>query len=435
MRKALVILLVLLLMSSYVFSAGNNESSSDEPGEITLTFWEMNYGSDDSYLQTCEALISQYEAENPGVNIEVTLQPWDNYYQLFLTAVTSNSAPDIASVALDMPDMYARMGEALYLDDVINSWKEDGSISDYQESTIESFTYDGHYIAIPYMVGYRGVFYRSDILSSSGVEKFPETWDELLDACAKIKEAHPDIIPLVVAGNDMGFWHYTMNFALSNDVGIVDAEGKPASESQNYIETIDFLKTFVEKGYVSDGILGHTAADIERIYYSGNAAIMFTSFPTSIFNYPEILENTEVGSSLLGPSGTAIRTNSFSDALMVFSQTEYPEEAMKFVKWWAENTEPLFSEGGCWAYPARASFFEADVFSNKIAQGVLNNVVPTAVPCTWPYEGFFVGFSQINGEHTMNYSAQEAFNNRLDTQTIVENQSARLQEAIDIASE
>ena len=159
MRKALVILLVLLLMSSYVFSAGNNESSSDEPGEITLTFWEMNYGSDDSYLQTCEALISQYEAENPGINIEVTLQPWDNYYQLFLTAVTSNSAPDIASVALDMPDMYARMGEALYLDDVINSWKEDGSISDYQESTIESFTYDGHYIAIPYMVGYRGVFY------------------------------------------------------------------------------------------------------------------------------------------------------------------------------------------------------------------------------------------------------------------------------------
>ncbi len=56
---------------------------------LPAQFWEMNYGSDDAYLETCEKLIAQYENENPGVNIEVTVQPWDNYYQLFLTAVSS----------------------------------------------------------------------------------------------------------------------------------------------------------------------------------------------------------------------------------------------------------------------------------------------------------------------------------------------------------
>ena len=38
---------------------GNDAGTKDE--EITLQFWEMNYGSDDSYLETFEKLIEQYE--------------------------------------------------------------------------------------------------------------------------------------------------------------------------------------------------------------------------------------------------------------------------------------------------------------------------------------------------------------------------------------
>ena len=51
--------------------------------KITIEFWEMSYGSDDRYTETCEKLIAQYEAENPNVTINMTYQPWDNYYQLF----------------------------------------------------------------------------------------------------------------------------------------------------------------------------------------------------------------------------------------------------------------------------------------------------------------------------------------------------------------
>ena len=412
---------------------GNDAGSKDE--EITLQFWEMNYGSDDSYLETCEKLIEQYESENPGVNVEITLQPWDNYYQLFLTAVTSNSAPDVASVALDLPDMYARMGEALALDDITDEWEKDGSIDDYGEATLKSFTYEDQQIAIPYMVGYRGIFYRTDYLEECGIEKVPETWDELLDACEKIKEKRPDLIPLNFAGADMGIWHYFMCFALSNDSGIVSEDIKPDSTSKEYKETIELFKTFKEKGYVAEGVLGHKSADAERSYYSGESVFWFTSFPTSIFDYPEVLENTEIAAAVKGPSGTAVRTSSFSDALMAFSQSEHPEEAKKFVKWWAENSSALFSEGGCWAYPARKSFFEIDEFDNKVAQGVLNKVLPTSVPCTWPVESIFSGFSQINGEQVMNYSAQEALNGTTDTDVIAETQAAKIQEALDIAQE
>ena len=410
-------------------------AKEEQKDEITLQFWEMNYGSDDAYLETCEKLIAQYESENPGVNIEVTVQPWDNYYQLFLTAVSSNAAPDVASVALDLPDMYARMGEALELNDVVAEWKQDGTIDDYGEATMKSFTYDGDQIAVPYMVGYRGIFYRSDYLKECGIEKVPETWDELLAACEKIKEVRPDLTPLDFAGADMGLWHYFMCFAMSNDAGIVKEDGTPGSTDDRYKAAIDLFKTFKEKGYVADGVLGHKSADAEKLYYSGKSVFWFTSFPASIFDYPEILENTEVFSAFKGPDGTAVRTSSFSDALMAFSQTKHPEEAKKFVKWWAENCSALYTEGGCWAYPAKKSFFTGETFNNKVAQGVLNKIVPTAVPCTWPIENIFPGFSQVNGEQTMNYSAQEALNGKVDTDEIARIQAEKIQEAIDIATE
>ena len=95
---------------------------------------------------------------------------------------------------------------------------------------------------------------------------------------------------------------------------------------------------------MADGVLGHKSADAEKLYYSGKSVFWFTSFPASIFDYPEILENTEVTVHFMGPDGTAVRTSSFSDALMAFSQTKYPEEAKKFVKWWAENSGALYTE-------------------------------------------------------------------------------------------
>ena len=94
--------------------------------KITLEVWEMSYGNDDRYTETCEKLIAQYDAENPNVTINMTYQPWDNYYQLFLTAVSSGAAPDVASCAIDQPDLFAQMNEIQYLDSVIDEWKEEG---------------------------------------------------------------------------------------------------------------------------------------------------------------------------------------------------------------------------------------------------------------------------------------------------------------------
>lgn len=428
MKKFISLLLVSLLAVSLCIPAFAEE-------KVTLEFWEMSYGSDERYTETCEKLIAEYEAQNPNVAINMTYQPWDNYYQLFLTAVSSGAAPDVASCALDQPDLFAQMDEISYLDGIIDEWKAEGIYEDYTEDMLNFFKYEGKQIAIPYMVGYRGFFYRADYLKEAGVEKVPETWDELLDACAKLKAWNPEIVPLALTGATNGIWHCFMSLAMSNGVGIVDENMAPTSESEAFKQTIDLFQELREKGYVAEGVLGHDDTAAETLYYSGKAAFFFGSFGAKIFNYPDVAENSEVLACFQGPSGSAAATVSFPDALVVFSQTEHPEESLKFVKWWAENSQPLFTEGGCWAYPAKASFFSGEVFSDKVSQGVLNQVLPTAKTATWPIEGMFPGFSQINGEYIMNYAPQAALNGGMSTDDIAAKQAEMIQEALDNAAE
>jgi len=428
MKRICVLLLCVALLCGLGIAANAQEKK-------ILEFWEMTYGSDERYTETCEKLIAQYEAENPDITIHMTYQPWDNYYQLFLTAVSSGAAPDVASCAIDQPDLFAGMGEILYLDDVIDQWKEEEIYADYTEDMLNFFKYEGNQIAIPYMVGYRGFFYRTDYLKDAGVEKVPETWDELLDACAKLKAWNPDIIPLALTGADNGIWHCFMSFAMSNGVGIVDENLKPTSESAAFKETIDLFQKLSENGYVAEGVLGHDSTAAETLYYSGKAAFYFSSCSTSILNYPEVAQNTDVLPCFRGPSGEKTATVSFPDALVVFAQTDYPEESLRFIKWWAEHTQSLFTEGGCWAYPAKASFFNGDVFDNMVARGVLNNVLPTAKTATWPIQGMYPGFSQINGEYIMNYAPQAALNGGMNTDEIAARQAAMIQDALDNAAE
>ena len=73
--------------------------------------------------------------------------------------------------------------------------------------------------------------------------------------------------------------------------------------------------------------------------------------------------------------------------------------------------------------------------ADKVSQGVLNKVLPTAKTATWPIEGMFPGFSQINGEYIMNYAPQAALNGGMTTDEIAAEQARMIQEALDNAME
>ncbi len=76
----------------------------------------------------------------------------------------------------------------LDLEELVADGYEDTATPALMES-FRDLSEDGTLKAIPYQPNVTAIFYNKDIFEEAGVEAVPTTWDEFLDACAKIKDA------------------------------------------------------------------------------------------------------------------------------------------------------------------------------------------------------------------------------------------------------
>ena len=131
-----------------------------------------------------DAIVADFQAANPDINVITNVQDREAYKTAIRNFLTSD-APDVAS-------WYAgnRMRpfvDAGLFDDVSDVW-EDNGFSDTLASTKASMTVDGKQYGVPYTYYQWGIYYRPDLFEQVGAE-VPETFDELLEASAKLKEA------------------------------------------------------------------------------------------------------------------------------------------------------------------------------------------------------------------------------------------------------
>ena len=90
LRKTLAFLLALVLMLG-VTAPALAES-------VELVFWDMVWGGADAYIPTAEKMVEQFNEEHPDIHVTYQSTAWQNFYQTFLTAVTSGVAPDVTAV-------------------------------------------------------------------------------------------------------------------------------------------------------------------------------------------------------------------------------------------------------------------------------------------------------------------------------------------------
>ena len=64
-----------------------------DPASGTITLWAQ--GSEGEALP---ALLKEFEAENPGVKVNVTAIPWDAALSKYQTAIAGGTTPDVAQM-------------------------------------------------------------------------------------------------------------------------------------------------------------------------------------------------------------------------------------------------------------------------------------------------------------------------------------------------
>ncbi|WP_010263577.1 ABC transporter substrate-binding protein [Treponema primitia] len=394
--------LTAMLVVSFAACNKSGGGSSASSGKREIVFWDMMWGPADTYPDAVQALVNRFNAENTD-NIHVTSQviPWDNFYQVFLTAVTSKKAPDVSTGAFMQSIQFAEMGEGLPLDPIVDQWKKEGNpiLNDYSEDIFNLFMYEGKRYGLPWNLDSRQILYRTDYFKQAGITELPKTWAEFERVCTQLKQALPsDVSPLVFpGGGDYSGFQSLFTFLFQNSVGAVDVNGQPDYLNPKVTETLQFINRLYVNGYIPEGIGAYKTLDADKLFQAGKA-VMYLGGSMDLKDFSEINSNCAVLPPMAGPSG-APRYYTWVNALEAFSQTKDPEACLTFIKWWLENELTLWTEGGITGLPARQSFRQDPYFSIQWQKKQINDIVlPIATTPVYPAQSIYLPFSIIEGE-------------------------------------
>ncbi|GAB2845724.1 ABC transporter substrate-binding protein [Microbacterium insulae] len=128
-----------------------------------------------------EAVIDEFEEDNPGVTVELLDSP-DSYQQVTATQLTGGTAPDVIQVFPGTGNNVSVKiaGDKGYFSDL----SDEAWVSELPEASVDLLsTSDGQVVAVPMTFSSIGAIYNVDTLDEVGLTP-PTTWDEVLQFCA-----------------------------------------------------------------------------------------------------------------------------------------------------------------------------------------------------------------------------------------------------------
>ncbi len=172
---------------------------AQQPVTLDFVVWE--------YLtQTIRGFADRFEAENPGIKVNLNVLPVAQYVPKVQLMVTGRTPFDALYVADDFLSQWAPWLEPL---DAYPGIRE--LSNQLNPLAKESLTYQGKLYGLPYYMGFIALTYNEKMLKAAGIQAPPKTWDELVQQAKVLKQKGLSEYPVLYpgAGRAVGpVWSY-----------------------------------------------------------------------------------------------------------------------------------------------------------------------------------------------------------------------------------
>ncbi|MFC8271416.1 ABC transporter substrate-binding protein [Streptomyces sp. NPDC057271] len=300
--------------------------TSGDSGDVTLKLVAADYDltGGDTTKKYWDQLTAAYEAKHPGVQVEVQIESWNDVDRKVAEMVKAGQAPDVAQIGAYAD--YAAAGELYSADELLSIPVQ----ANFQAPLASAGEHKRTQYGLPFVASTRLLFYNEDLFEQAGVSKPPTTWDELAAAAEKLRAkdvTYPFALPL---GPEEAQAE-TMMWLLSGGDGYTDGTDRYRIDSEQNVETFDWLKTnLVQKkltGPVAPGKLNRK-----------DAFAAFSRGEVGMLNgHPSLMQEAEkkgvkVGKvALPGANGKAKASMGVADWIMGFKQNGHREEIGDFL--------------------------------------------------------------------------------------------------------
>ena len=376
-QKLLHLLLIasMLLILAPTVMAAPPAAEPTTQDVVTVEVWDMQQ-SDKNILEAQQKAIAQFEQENPGIKVNVTVFPYTEYRDKLLIAVQGGTPPDISTLDQIWMAQWAAADAIIPLDDYLKT--STLKREDLFPGAWDSNVWNGKVWGIPLNNDvWQELYYNKDMFTAAGLppEKPPTTWYELLYYAQKLNNP-PDQYGIAIMGTGEQITCIMNSYIHSNGGGIINPEGtKAIINSPESVEALKFLKEL--DAYAPPGTGSRTEADAIPLFTSGKVAmIMAGSWQQDTFKgFPDLNWGVAMNPA---PAGKIFHGTLGGWNLSIYKASQHKDEAWKYVEFLGTNKEVQKTVNSL--IPARLDAGKEFIDELRLGPQVIFDTVNNGVP-------------------------------------------------------
>ena len=244
--------------------------------------------------------------DKTGIKAVINIVGWDDIRNKVSIAAAGETAPaDVIEVDWSW---VGEFGAADWFEPIEMSEEEIEGMP-----TVKSFMYNDQIIALPYANDFRLAYYNIEHFEKVGITEAPKTWDEVYEACKKIKEQGISSYPVAMtlsateASTTSLFWMTLSKYGdIFNDDFTLNQE--------NVLEALKFVNKLVNEDKLIDPA-SENMKDVEVYGKLTAGAASFMVGPTyyiGLINNPDESQIAGKSSAMLVPGNGDIKTATFA---------------------------------------------------------------------------------------------------------------------------
>ena len=359
MKKKLMKVMALAMAAIMLAGCGSNHaadsaesSNAQESAEtgglekVVFATWTINTLPTENEIQKVEDAINAITVERDGIEVDLKLYPYSEYFQQISLALQSGEQIDVFTTYGNFATSVAQ--EMCYdIGELIDTYAPDAK-DIIGEEWLEATTVNGKLYGIPAWMPVAmapNVVYRQDIADELGIDMSKvKSVEDMTEILQTIKDAHPDMYPLCGgAGVNGGMSGLSITIPqvdyLGDDYyspcGVLIGDNTTVVnlfETDEYREMVEIAREWHDNGLIMQDLATTTLSNIE-ILSGGNSFANITlqgSAPETVANSTGAQAGFEMDSIYIGNSyldTSAVNTNTWC----ISSTCKNPEAALKFL--------------------------------------------------------------------------------------------------------
>ena len=297
----------------------------------TLTYWNPELPTGAAF----EEGIKEFERLHPQIDVVHRWVPFGELVPTILRLAAVKKLPEV--IFADNPDVpyLAKSGAFMDITSYVEKW---GEWEEFNLGSRLATTLNGRIYALHTSTNNIALWYNKEYFSRAGITEPPKTWEDLLEACRKIKERIEGVFSIAFSAPDTeeATWQFEP-FLWSNGGSLLELDQPEA------IEALKLWTTLIQEGYAPKDVMTWSQADAADFWLAKKAAMVIQGCwditrirKKAVFEYgvtyvPVPSEDMKIPVLAMGGECFGISP---------YCPPEKIDEAWEFVKYWGEE-EPM----------------------------------------------------------------------------------------------